>query len=98
MGLYLPFGFLVKVTEGFVDRDIVGAFEGKIVVIRETEGFVDGVFDGNTDRILHWRIVAPEIKILLSLQPVWSKVFHPMLTFFGMFILTNGVLWKAFEQ
>ena len=52
-GFIFTLWFFSQSNRRFVDRAIVGAFEGKIVVIRETEGFVDGVFDGNTDRILH---------------------------------------------
>ena len=59
--------------------------------------FLYGLSNG-TGTILHWHIVAPEIKMLLSSQPVWSKVFHPIWTFVGMFILTSGVLRKALGQ
>ena len=51
--LFLPFGYLVKATEGVVDRAIVGVFEGHIVVIEATEGFADQVVEGNTGTILH---------------------------------------------
>ena len=53
VGVCLPLGYLVKATEGVVDRAIVGVLEGQIVVIEATEGFADRVLEGNTGTILH---------------------------------------------